>query len=533
MKKLILVGVALLMVTSLLLSACAGGVSQEDYDAVIAERDAAQAELAGVEEATSQHIVEYKIQEYDAVVIGAGYGGLISAAILAKNGLKTVIVDPADQIGGATGAVNHDGYWLDMSLRSWDTGDVVMVIGRPPNDYGRQAAEAAGAEIEMVPVGGMRGHVYPTGEIADIDMTSMESLANWFTKTVGVPEEKVMDFMMLLGNIMALDPVEYRDVLLGDWLKDNVEDEEMRTYLNRYLIQMFCRPPEESSVGRVTEFFNLGGETFRANDPEAGGMQAFMEPYARVVRDNGGEIMLRQTPVEILVESGKVRGVVVVDKAGNVQELRAPVVVFGWALWHVLDLLDESLLPQQLVESAREFEQSWNLDTVMVYMGLSGVPTVRETGQPDDFDGFQRVVVGSEREYGGGWILSSLASPTAAPEGKQLITFIWCTSGNIDPKDPPFKSFAQAKEKILSTAIACARDYYSDLDEITEWTSFNYYKGGGCIGWNFSPAERAPVRCPTIEGLYFVGSSTELPSQVQDRDAQSALIATEVILGGR
>ena len=45
MRKKILIGVALLLVASLLLSSCAQGISQKDYDAVVAERDAAQAEL--------------------------------------------------------------------------------------------------------------------------------------------------------------------------------------------------------------------------------------------------------------------------------------------------------------------------------------------------------------------------------------------------------------------------------------------------------------------------------------------------------
>jgi hypothetical protein len=49
MKKRLLVGMVLLLVSSLTLVGCAAGVSQEEYDAVVAERDAAQAQVVTLE----------------------------------------------------------------------------------------------------------------------------------------------------------------------------------------------------------------------------------------------------------------------------------------------------------------------------------------------------------------------------------------------------------------------------------------------------------------------------------------------------
>ncbi len=49
MKKRTKISVALLLVLSLLLSACAAGVAQEDYDAVVAVRDAARAQVASLQ----------------------------------------------------------------------------------------------------------------------------------------------------------------------------------------------------------------------------------------------------------------------------------------------------------------------------------------------------------------------------------------------------------------------------------------------------------------------------------------------------
>lgn len=40
-----MIGIALLLISSLMLGGCADGVSQEDYEAMVAERDAARAEV--------------------------------------------------------------------------------------------------------------------------------------------------------------------------------------------------------------------------------------------------------------------------------------------------------------------------------------------------------------------------------------------------------------------------------------------------------------------------------------------------------
>ena len=42
------------------------------------------------------------MQSYDAIVIGAGHNGLVNATFLAKAGLKVLVVEKNDYIGGAT-----------------------------------------------------------------------------------------------------------------------------------------------------------------------------------------------------------------------------------------------------------------------------------------------------------------------------------------------------------------------------------------------------------------------------------------------
>src|SRR5262249_60864067 len=90
------------------------------------------------------------------------------------------------------------------------------------------------------------------------------------------------------------------------------------------------------------------GGPFLADADEVGGMQGLVEPFARAVRERGGEIALGWKPVEILVTEGRAAGVLAVDRTNLVREIRAPVVIGTYPLWEHLALLDPGIVPPEL-----------------------------------------------------------------------------------------------------------------------------------------------------------------------------------------
>ena len=51
--------------------------------------------------------------EYDAIVIGAGCGGISCASILAKRGLKTLVLEYSERIGGCCSTFEDEGFHFD------------------------------------------------------------------------------------------------------------------------------------------------------------------------------------------------------------------------------------------------------------------------------------------------------------------------------------------------------------------------------------------------------------------------------------
>jgi UDP-galactopyranose mutase len=95
------------------------------------------------------------------VVIGGGFGGLASAARLAKLGHDVTLVEAADRLGGAIGYVEEDGF-------RWDSGPTTTLLPAVIRDFFRKSGRAAEKEIDLVPVEPVRQHRFDDGTVLDL-----------------------------------------------------------------------------------------------------------------------------------------------------------------------------------------------------------------------------------------------------------------------------------------------------------------------------------------------------------------------------
>ncbi len=95
------------------------------------------------------------------VVVGGGYGGLASAARLAKNGHEVTLVEGGDRLGGAIGFVEQDGF-------RWDTGPTSTLLPAVLRDLFRKSGRPLEKELELVPVEPVRQHRFEDESVLDL-----------------------------------------------------------------------------------------------------------------------------------------------------------------------------------------------------------------------------------------------------------------------------------------------------------------------------------------------------------------------------
>lgn len=95
------------------------------------------------------------------VVIGGGFGGLASAARLAKLGHEVTLLEARSTIGGAVGFVEKDGF-------RWDAGPTSTLLPAVIRDFFRKSGRPLDKEVDLVPVEPVQQHRFEDETVLDL-----------------------------------------------------------------------------------------------------------------------------------------------------------------------------------------------------------------------------------------------------------------------------------------------------------------------------------------------------------------------------
>ncbi|RLC93799.1 MAG: hypothetical protein DRI39_04725 [Chloroflexi bacterium] len=452
-------------------------------------------------------------QSYDAIVIGAGFGGAACAGLLAKHGLSVLLLDKNAKAGGKAMAFSKKGF----TYTAW------MVCSAPTDG---NVLEAVLKELEMedrvtLVAPGIQGSRFKNSKgewpISPQDKTpDPNKIFDWLE----VPEADRADALQVLADLTMMSPDEIAkldDISFAEWLGRYKINKNLYSFLigpvsdGCFMVPVDALAASEA-VGTIQQVFLRGGGVFAH-----GGIGRVAETYADAVKENGGRVIMRCRVEKITVEDGKVTGVI--TSKGT---FKAPIVVSNAGIQPtVLKLVGEQHFDQGYVNYVKGLLPSIAMVGVRYFTNkvvIKDVPygTIFTPDTPMNMAKWMKAKTGAIPDEITVWYeVPSNYDPNAAPPGKQVIvTGIWAP---CDPKrtkkdhQPWWDKVDEMMFKVfpdLPNAIEWKEGYSSrDVSNLTRDQVLPGI-GGECIGLGQIVGQAGGRKPPTtapIQGLFFVG----------------------------
>ncbi len=403
------------------------------------------------------------MSQYDAIVIGAGHNGLTNAAYLAKAGLKVLVLEKNDYIGGAAVSRELEKGWyysscsyvcsmmrqaihrdLDLSRHGLLLVPYLGTVNFGDGDERLLAyhdEEAAHLELKRhSPHDADAMHRFQT-DLTRYSQLIRKTLMRTPPDPTSFKPRDIMEFLFLAKKFWAMgekeiyEYVRFFTMSAAEFLDDYFENDMIKAAMASPGIigtALGVYSPGSSYILLHHVMGDVDG-SIGAWGLARGGMGAISQSIASALKSYDGEIRTEAGVDKLLVENRKAAGVVL----ENGDEIRSRIVVSNLdAKRTFTKIVDKGDLPEGIYEKAKNFKIRGSSGKVNI--ALSGLP--KFTGVPDNpylnrgGQGFCGSLETMERAYDcwkrGRWsddpfiesVIPSAWDPTVAPAGKHWMS---------------------------------------------------------------------------------------------------------------
>ena len=457
-------------------------------------------------------------KRYDAAVVGAGIGGLVCANLLAKAGLRVLLVEQHYMVGGYCSTFRRGGFTFDAATHFYP------LLGNPETLTGKLLADL-GVATRWVPMDPVDTFHLPDGSRfrvpADLDAyrAALDDLFPHQRREIerffqAVRETYLLGILCYFRERSPARLRQWKDWTLKRALEHFIDDPKLRL-----LLTADC-PHWGSPPGRTSFVFDsmLRLSYFLGNYYPEHGSQAFVDELARSFEERGGHILMSTQTEEILLEDGRAAGLRATTLRGKLRgthRIAADVVVSNADLLQTV----ERLLPRRSVEASyrrRLREMRPSFPCFLVHLGLEGVaPEVLEEVQGYYWNSWDGEQVGSSA-LRCKIFAPTLYEPRMAPPGGQIVILQKVQELDYGAIGDWTRHKAEVEKGMVDHLKAVVPGISGKIrvqlaaSARTSWR-FTLNQAGAMLGWEMSPdqlGEHRPGVEGPVDGLYLVGHWT-------------------------
>ncbi len=487
---------------------------------------------------------------YDVIIVGAGIGGLVASAILARAGKRVLTLDQHYVPGGCVSEFRRKGWRFDVGLHY--VGDCA-----PGGNVDTMLKACGVNDIVFRPFDEDLEHISLPG--LEIGFPSdRETLRRRLIERFPAERRGIERYVRLLNEVNgvsraeeSLSKLEVAWSLSRAWLliryafgpisvfiDSCTSDPQLRAFL------MIHAGTHGVSPARVSTALHAGTQNHYLKSgayyPEGGG-QRVSNRIAEELEAAGGELRLNTKVRRIIIDGGRATGVVIENKYLGRRTVKAPVIVSNADYKRtVIDLVGSHHFPRQVASRVRDLEMA--LPFFVVYLGLDIPPAELPYGNRNTWIGDRLDIEADYRKLLRGELTlpptvfmttKSLKDPgdeAAAPPGHTNLELM-----TIVPRDPKYwgitaaqiadgsyrqnEAYERRKAEIAEACLDQATRIIPDLREhivFRETASpmtqsrYTWTSDGASCGLAATPAQflgKRPGAESGIPGLFFCGTN--------------------------
>jgi phytoene desaturase len=281
--------------------------------------------------------------EFDAVVIGAGAGGLFTAARLANQGYRTLVVERLTKLGGRASTDDIDGFKVN-------TGAIVIEVG----GITEQTCEEVGARFDIrepkPPI------LYRVAG-KDVDVTG----GGWGF-LLGKLTRQGAKLVKGIGAARSDSGLPEDELSTADWVSKYTKNEGVHGIFRNMCASVFAVGSEDLPARVFLTYFTRKSAFKRFGfHPE--GTIGLWRALAEIVERNGGQVWL-STSVTKIVSEGDAVTAIEVTRDGSTTRIEVSVIVSDVGPAATVALLGEANVPNDYQEMVKQGDRPTSMISV-------------------------------------------------------------------------------------------------------------------------------------------------------------------------